>query len=1728
MKTLKLTTNKILSVFLALTIVLSLFSGIGFSAAAATTNPYFNKVADPSTMDGWKEFFGSTHPSTENAGAVWTDKSVFADASQFTGLTDAYNNPITPSVTDRSFLVALSAIASNKSIVGYSHIPTDTVLVLDVSGSMGPVPYGQWQNANRYNDAVAELVLAANAAVDTLLKLNNNNRVGVVIYSSTGSQFLAVDRYTATNKITYDNGTANDTSDDIEIGEYFTTNNNGTNISVASGVEDSKKNTVRGSSNVTGATYIQDGLMEAADVFKAISAANDTVISGDGFQSGTQRKPVVVLMSDGAPTYASTDYKALSNRNLGSGSSTAQHYAFVTQLTAAYAKKQITSYYNGSEALIYTLGLGVGNDAVAKSTLDPLNSTPTIAGYWEDYKAATNGSSLNLVNNTNITVDSSITDINYSDGYFAADTKAGLFGAFEKIVNEIIIQSLYRPTLVEENNAHMDGYIEFIDDIGDYMHVHSIKGIMVGNKLYSGQKLAENFQENGGELGTVNSPNDLGNHLIWAVQQRLGITDVEVARQLVKLAYEDGQLRYTSSTDYSNYIGWYADKDGKFLGFWDKDDTYLNIPKINGKKAKYINKSYGMLGEIKSGLNVSDLMYVSIQVHTEIAENDSADITAPIEMGHSQLIFRIPASLIPVVSYDITLEGTGYENARNIEMTVTDAEPIRLLFEVGLRHDVNEYNIQEALANSGTNHKGADGKYRFYTNEYSVEQFEKERNENNPQYIAPTDSINTLSYFEPNLANERYYYTEPTPIYVKNPDGSYSKYSSDSKPVYAAGTFFRKLNVFELTAATNDGNAAVLLDNAASFEEISEAALKEAVKSETNGGWNIPKDIIHRFYDHVETKKGANGNPTNTLEYSFFPTVEHLDGVHYYADAILGNNGLLTVTPATGLSITKTVDASMLGTNNLFVFKISGAQAANQDFELTLRDPDNNYLTVDIPKSFDANGDATVSLGAGWTAYLTNLPTGDYTVTEVIPQSADYEAIEKPSGVITVEQDSITPTAFKNALKQSGYLVIAKEVTHPFGANPPASLLDKEFTFEITLSNGNEVYPDNEVEYHYASAPADIKKAVVQNKKLQINIKADDSAILKIRDGWTVSVEEINLPEGFSKLDVTASDNKTVTTSHNVVYDFVNRYAPESASVDGRIYASKMLDGKIWDWGLDFTFILSRYDAARGAFVKIAEETASGPSNDGTKDFGEHLATALRAQSFYFVGTYHFSISEVVPQDTQGITYDTATRDFHIVVTDEDTDGRLEATIHAGGRTSVTGDKIYLERFINTYKADGIAEVTLEIQKNVAVPGGADAYSPEGFEFGIYNSEGTLIGEPQKTDANGKAQFVLTFNADDVSPWNDKIYNYTIKETKTALAGMTYADDIPVTITVKDNLDGTISAAANVGTLNNNGVYEIPVTNRYNPEDTKAQVTVQIDKTVKNTGTDKIGPGGFKFEIAENIQTANAELVLGTVTTDENGKAQFTINFTPDDIGLTVYTVKEVDEGKANVTYSDKVYTFTINVALDADNKLIATVTSQENIVNGTTVTAAFENTYSHDLPKVKLESKKTQSVNGAEVTDKVTKVAIGDTVTYSITLTNSGEIIAKDITVTDKIPAGLTIVDGSISDNGTLKDGVITWNIDALDVGKTVTVSFKVTVPKVEDNTAWKNIATVVYDKDHDDTPDEPDSSNEVELIFELPDSPKTADITNFNMWLALFFVSGSSLALAVVYKKRQPQENN
>ena len=102
---------------------------VGAAPVSSTNN--FTYVADASTMDAWKNVFeiGDTI-STENAGGVWMDKSVFLTSDEFRSLKSRVTEngvevvkTIDLEKQDNSFLVALSGIASNVKVVSYNILP---------------------------------------------------------------------------------------------------------------------------------------------------------------------------------------------------------------------------------------------------------------------------------------------------------------------------------------------------------------------------------------------------------------------------------------------------------------------------------------------------------------------------------------------------------------------------------------------------------------------------------------------------------------------------------------------------------------------------------------------------------------------------------------------------------------------------------------------------------------------------------------------------------------------------------------------------------------------------------------------------------------------------------------------------------------------------------------------------------------------------------------------------------------------------------------------------------------------------------------------------------------------------------------------------------------------------------------------------------------------------------------------------------------------------------------------------------------------------------------------------------------------------------------------------------------------------------------------------------------------------------------------------------------------
>lgn len=133
-----------------------------------------------------------------------------------------------------------------------------------------------------------------------------------------------------------------------------------------------------------------------------------------------------------------------------------------------------------------------------------------------------------------------------------------------------------------------------------------------------------------------------------------------------------------------------------------------------------------------------------------------------------------------------------------------------------------------------------------------------------------------------------------------------------------------------------------------------------------------------------------------------------------------------------------------------------------------------------------------------------------------------------------------------------------------------------------------------------------------------------------------------------------------------------------------------------------------------------------------------------------------------------------------------------------------------------------------------------------------------------------------------------------------------------------------------------------PVVNTFLPPgglNDQTMVEVFVQKSVLNTGEDKIGPDGFTFVLKDEATGEEQTVVSNTV-----GTGRFALPFSGTDAGKTfTYTIREVNDGRENVVYSDRVYLLEITVDM-VDEKPVATVLLDGKEV--ATPTAAFENTY--------------------------------------------------------------------------------------------------------------------------------------------------------------------------------------
>ena len=261
--------------------------------AGEPTEKVTQRVADPNTMDDYKNRLITQENGSRFAGRVWTDKTVFPYSDEkHTIPLDMETDGITGSVDyNADFAHVFSALTSSQLLNEYPPTPLDVVILLDVSTSMTNTSQ---QEAGQPADALHKVIQHANTLLETILNVKNDptissvNRVGVVVYGGGSEVLLPLDHYSKNGGNPFLSVSTDTLSKNTTV--YF---------------PKIDANAKKGSTNITktsdffraDSTYLQGALYQGMHM---LATSEDTVWTNPETGKEMKRKPFLIVLTDGA------------------------------------------------------------------------------------------------------------------------------------------------------------------------------------------------------------------------------------------------------------------------------------------------------------------------------------------------------------------------------------------------------------------------------------------------------------------------------------------------------------------------------------------------------------------------------------------------------------------------------------------------------------------------------------------------------------------------------------------------------------------------------------------------------------------------------------------------------------------------------------------------------------------------------------------------------------------------------------------------------------------------------------------------------------------------------------------------------------------------------------------------------------------------------------------------------------------------------------------------------------------------------------------------------------------------------------------------------------------------------------------------------------------------------------------------------------------------------------
>ncbi len=1552
--------NRILSFLLSIALLVTCLPIV--LAADGVSEDVYKRISDISTIDQWKDYFPiGDNLTTQNAGGVWSDKSVFTTDTNIDG------NDFTIGGKN-NFLVALSAIGSNMTVTGQAAVPTDTVIVLDTSGSMSGSP------------AVA-MVEAVNIAINELMEANPKNRIAIIFFANNRTTFLPLNSYKTTDR----------------QGRFLNINTRGTSISLNEAVTDANGSRVyasRDSWPVNDGTYTAGGLKYAMNVLTSASNANSLN------QNTSPRIPAVMLFTDGIPTRAANTFtnppENADNSGIGNGktSSAGEAEVFATELTAAYVKAKITETY-GKEypCLFYTLGMeGTERNSLRECVLDPENeNTANLKRHWQNYNA--------LDTNDRITVDGesfqkigTTLSPNYVDGYFDVDSyKTGnttldeaLAQAFKEVVADIVSKSVYTPTLVQGTDGNLSGYISFVDKIGSYMKASEIKGIMSGGTLFTGAKLAETFYNtftNGsGDLGTgLGGGTEIGVAFLESIATRLGI-DKQVAFAVLQNAWQKGQISYDpTSGAHSNWFGWLSDTNGAYIGVWYEGMT---LP-VN---TAYINRSYIFLG--KDG--DTDMMHTTVRVREKVVN--------AVPTGEQEVNFAVPASLLPTITYNVDLNADKSVKA----ITVTPDTPIHLVYEVGLDPEINEFNIKDKVSAAylEANTDKQTGEVYFYTNEW-----ERAADENGS--LTGYGKVNTYSYFRPSRQNDRYYYQNDSFVYS---DKNGTKYTSSTRPADANEELYYHYYYYK-----KEGTS---LSTVYEYHAVPKNVLSVAYGN-IDHNWTIMAGTVRSDYSGSTANViSKTDNASGTLGFSHEPFADTNsyawnDTTHSSVVGVtLANNGRLSMVPETGIRLSKALSPDVALAEGeaapVFTFDVV-YEGQNGDLNAyAYRFDDNGVLVGGMEQVEFKNGKAEVTLTAGETLYIGGMTSGKVKVTErdnSLTYTLDSVSVMGQPAVgsyaeVDLATGDMKDISFINTLRGTGTFTVGKEVTHDFGAGYTVpNNANTSFKVEMTFTFNGEPLSGTYKADITGGEQYDFVLHGAENETVAIYLSHKEQfTVYGLPEGTVVTATEELTDAQRASFTASYWENiSEVTISNNTVSQvlILNDYTAQGVTPKVAVSGVKKLINKVYAG--DFTFYLQEYKGTgsyndSASWTTLETQKVSYDHSNGDEAFA--FAYDFTGKTYDKIGTYIYRVHED-KTPIEGVIYDARIHTFQIDVTDNDMDGYLEARVSTtrAPQVNVTAsgnNGTVAVAFENEYTEDNFVTVDIDVQKLATNLSGSPLGSVlSDFTFGLYDTEGNLI-ETLKTNSAGAARFSKTYRANVAGDVGEHVYILKEIPDSPKKAGWEYTDkEVKITVKVQgeNQLEAVITTDDNTATVNGNDV-DVTFTNTYKVTEATLDIDFVSKQIASNVGLRPLKDGEFKFAVYQVIDGVRSETPVATGTNDEFGTVTFDKALTYTEFGGPYfYDIVEVkpENAPAYIGYDSSVYKMTVRIT-DEGGKLVATPVVES--VAGNLV--VFANTYTASPVDVVIEGTKT--IEGRPLTENDFQFILSEVGTSNVWYASNNE----------------------------------------------------------------------------------------------------------------------------------------